>query len=172
MAVTIVSAENGRHTGTTRQATAAPPSIAASPVDLAKTGSVLVLNGHSAGEKVAVTLVKVFRHPQPASRSDRPRPGDRLYAVQFRFDDTGSVAYSNSPSKGAMVEDSVGHSYQSSLDDVTECHSFPGTENIAVRSSGLGCIVFEVRATAKITRVWLALNSGIGAQTGLWKVGS
>ena len=142
MAVTIVSAENGRHTGTTGQAaTPRRHQIAASPIDLAKTGSVLVLNGHRAGEKMAVTLVKVFRHPQPASLSDRPRPGDRLYAVQFRFDNTGSVAYSNSPSKGALV-DSVGHSYQSSLDDVTECHSFPGTEKspCAAPGSGASCL--------------------------------
>ncbi len=62
VAVTIVSAENGSHTGTTGQAAATPTSsvpIAASPPHLAKIGSVLVLDGHRAGEKMTVTLVKV-----------------------------------------------------------------------------------------------------------------
>ena len=90
--------------------------------------------------------------------------------MQFRLDDTGSVAYSSTLSKGAVVVDSTGHSCQSSQDDVTECRSFRDTENIAVGSSGLGCLVFEVRATARITQVWLTLASGKGAQTGLWKV--
>jgi hypothetical protein len=175
VAVTIASAENGSHTATTGQAAVGPtssPPIAASPADLAKIGSVLVLKGHETGEKVTVTLVKVFRHPRPASPSDAPRPGYRLYAVQFRLDDTGSVAYSSSPSDGAVVVDSGGHSYQPLLFDVTGCRSFPGTENIAVGRSRTGCVVFEVPAVATITQVWLTLASGKGAQTGLWEIGS
>lgn len=173
--VTIASAENGRHTATTGQAAATRTSaapIAASSAHLAGTGSVLVLVGHRAGQKMTVTLVKVFRHPKPAGSSDAPRHGDRLYAVQFRLNNTGSVAYSDSPSKSVVVVDSASHSYMSSLDHVTACHSFPVTENIAVGSSGLGCIVFEVPATAKVTKVWFTLASGAGAQSGQWQIRS
>jgi hypothetical protein len=69
-----------------------------------------------------------------------------------------------------VVIDSAGQSYQSSLDSVAECESFPGTENIAVGSSGLGCIVFEVPTTVKITLVQFTLDSGMGPQTGQWDI--
>jgi hypothetical protein len=121
---------------------------------------------------MAVTVVQVFRHPQPASDLDSPQQGDRLYAVQFRLNDIGSSAYSDSPSNGAAVVDSAGQSYQSSLYNIAECQSFPGTENIAAGSSGLGCVVFEVPTTARITKVQFTLDSGMGPQTGQWDVRS
>jgi hypothetical protein len=121
---------------------------------------------------MAVTVTKVFGDPHAASESDTPEQGDRLYAVQFRLDDHGSVAYSDSPSNGAVVVDSAGQSYQSAIDSVAECDSFPGIENIAVGGSGLGCIVFEVPATAKITLVQFTLDSGMAPQTGKWDVRS
>ena len=163
----------GRLTVTTRRAVGTPTSvapIAVRPPHLATTGSVLVLAGHRAGEKMTISLVKVFRHPRPATSSDAPQKGDRLYAVQFRLDNTGSVAYWGSPPNSAMLEDSVGHSYQSSLDHVTGCRSFPGTEKIAVGRSVLGCIVFQVPAKARIAKVWFTAASGTGAQSGQWLI--
>jgi hypothetical protein len=94
---------------------------------------------------MTVTVVKVFRHAQPASEFDAPESGNRLYAVQFRLSDTGTAAYSDAPSNGAAVVDAAGQSYQASITaNVSGGRSFPGTENIAAGSSGLGCIVFEV----------------------------
>jgi hypothetical protein len=52
------------------------------------------------------------------------------------------------------------------------CQSFPGTENIAAGSTGLGCVVFEVPTTARITKVQFTLDSGMGPQTGQWNVPS
>lgn len=174
VAVVIALAGNGGHTVAAGQAAATPTSsasIAASPPHLAKTGSILVLSGDRAGEKMTITLVKVFRHPRPSSQVDVPRQGDRLYAVQFRFDNTGRVAYSNYPPNGAILDSAVG-SYNSSRDHVTGCRSFVGTESIAVGSSELRCIVFVVPTTARITQVWFALASGTGAQAGLWQLRS
>jgi len=91
--------------------------------------------------------------------------------VQFRLRDTGSAAYSDAPSNGAAVVDSAGQSYQSALDTAAACQSFPGSENIAPGSSGLGCIVFEVPESAKIVAVQFTLDSGMGPQTGQWNVG-
>jgi hypothetical protein len=159
----------------TGQAAATPTSsasIAASPPNLAKIGSILVLAGHRGGEKMTITLVKVFSHPQPVNSADVPRRGDRLYAVQFRFHNTGRVTYSDYPSNGTVVLDSAGHSYNASRHYITGCRSFVGTERIPVGSSEVRCIVFEVSATARITQVWFALASGTGAQAGLWQVRS
>jgi hypothetical protein len=173
IAAAVAASGGGDHTVTTgtsgAASTTSSPSKAAA-AQTAKVGSVITLAGIDSGEQVAVTVVKVFRDAQSASDFDTPQSGDRLYAVQFRLDDTGSAAYSDSPSNGAEVVDAKGQSYQSSLDNAAECQSFPGTENIAAGSSGLGCIVFEVPVKAVITKVQFTLDSGMGPQTGQWDV--
>jgi hypothetical protein len=172
-AVAIRWAANGGPTAPTGQAAVTSPSSApkaAPPADLAGIGSVLVLAGDRKGEKVTVTLVRVFGHAQLATHFDSLQRGYRLYVVQFRLHDIGTIAYSGSPSKDAVVVDSVGASYQPSPDEVTECRAFPHTEKIAEGGFRLGCIVFEVPATASITEVWFTLASGKGAQTGRWEI--
>ncbi len=169
--VVVKAAVNGDHTVTAGQA-AATSSATSSISGTARVGATITLSGNGAGEQMAVTVTKVFGDPQAASESDPPQQGDRLYAVQFRLDVTGSVAYSDSPSSGALVVDSTGQSYQSAIGSVADCDSFPGIENIAVGSSGLGCIVFEVPTKARITLVQFTLDSGLGPQTGHWDVRS
>jgi hypothetical protein len=137
----------------------------------AATGTAITLSGNSSGEKMSVTVTKVISDAQGDDFTSAPA-GDRLYAVQFRLADTGSAAYSDSPSNGATVTDSSGQSYQAAIaDTVAGCTSFPAIENIAPGSSGLGCIVFEVPQAAKITQVQFTLDSGMGPQTGQWNVG-
>jgi hypothetical protein len=137
----------------------------------ASVGSSITLAGNGSGEQMAVTVVKVIGDGQGTDYTSPPG-GDRLYAVQFRLKDTGSAAYSDSPSNGAEVVDSSGQSYESAPGDtVSECVSFPSTVNIAPGGLGLGCIVFEVPVKAMITGVQFTLDSGMGPQTGQWKVG-
>jgi hypothetical protein len=161
------------HTVTTGQAgstSSSTPTASKTASSTARVGSVITLTGNDSGEKMAVAVTKIISHAQPASEFDAPPSGKRLYAVQFRLDDTGSAAYSDSPSNGAAVVDSAGQSYQSSFESAAGCESFPGTENIAAGDKGLGCVVFEVPATAKITKVQFTLDSGLGPQTGQWAV--
>jgi hypothetical protein len=166
---------SANHTVTTGQAggtSSSTPSASKTAGSAARVGSVITLTGNNAGEKVAVTVTRIISHAKPASDFDAPQSGKRLYAVQFRLDDTGYAAYSDSPSNGAVVVDSAGQSYQSSFDNAAGCQSFPGTENIAAGETGLGCIVFEAPVTAKITKVQFTLDSGFGPQTGQWDVSS
>jgi hypothetical protein len=135
-------------------------------------GTAIALTGNGSGEQMAVTVTKVIGDAEPGDEITSAPSGDRLYAVQFRLADTGSAAYSDAPSNGAEVTDSTGQSYDASLmDSAAGCASFPGTENVAPGSSGLGCIVFEVPASAKITQVQFTLDSGMGPDTGQWHVG-
>jgi nitrogen fixation protein FixH len=168
------SSGSGGHTVTgssTPTASAAANGKAPAKAAPAGVGSAIVLTGNSAGEKMTVTVTKVFAHATGAGQFDTPSAGDRFYAVQFRLADTGSAAYSDAPSNGAAVVDSLGQAYQSDpMDDVSQCDSFGGTENIAAGASGLGCIVFDVPVKAKITRVQFTLDSGLGPQTGQWEV--
>lgn len=178
--VISVAANSGGHTvnttGTAEAGTATPAggnSAPDAPPKTAGIGSAITLAGNLGSEQMSVTLVKVIGSatPDPSGFDDAPA-GDRYYAAQFRLSDTGSGAYSDSPSNGAEIVDSAGQSYDASLfDTVTGCESFPGTENIAPGSSGLGCIVFEVPKSAKIVSVQFTLDSGMGPQTGQWHVG-
>jgi hypothetical protein len=137
----------------------------------ARTGTAITLTGNSSGEQMSVTVVKVMSNASPGDEFTSAPAGDRLYAVQFRLRDTGTAAYSDSPTNGAAVVDSKGQSYQPAITDtVSGCQSFPATENIAAGATGLGCIVFEVPKSAKITGVQFTLDSGMGPQTGQWNV--
>jgi hypothetical protein len=173
IAISVASSKGDGHgltTAGTTSSASAKASAAARKSAPAGIGSAIVLAGNGSGEQMTVTVTKVWAHAEPASQFDTADAGDRLYAVQFRLADTGSAAYSDAPSNGAVVVDSAGQSYQSALDNAAECDSFPGTENIAVGASGLGCIVFEVPVKAKITAVQFTLDSGMGPQTGQWNI--
>jgi hypothetical protein len=178
VAVIVISiAASGGHsvktssTGTSGTGTSGQAAAAQGPAT-ARIGSAITLSGFDSGEQMAVTVMKVISHASPGDEFTSAPAGDRLYAVQFRLDDTGSAAYSDSPSNGAEVVDSSGQSYEASIADTASgCTSFPATENIATGASGLGCIVFEVPEAAKITGVQFTLDSGMGPQTGQWDVG-
>jgi Domain of unknown function (DUF4352) len=163
-------------TGTAGQAGSSPSATASASSSAssspARLGSTLTLTGNDPGEKMAVTVTRVISHAQPADEFSSPDPGKRFYAVQFRLADTGTAAYSDSPSNGAAVVDTNGQSYESSLYDVAGCQSFPGTENIATGEKGLGCVVFQVPDGAKFTKVQFTLDSGFGPDTGQWDVRS
>lgn len=166
---TVTTGQAGSSSSSTSSGT---PSASRTASSAARVGSVITLTGNSAGEKMDVSVVRVISHGQPTDQYSTPDPGKRFYAVQFRLANTGSAAYSDSPSNGAAVVDSAGQSYQSTLFDVADCQSFPGTENIAAGQSGLGCVVFQVPVAAKITKVQFTLDSGFGPQTGQWDVHS
>lgn len=134
-------------------------------------GSAITLSGYSSGEQMSVAVMKVISSAAENDGLSLTPPRDRLCAVQFRLDNTGTAAYSDAPSNGAAVVDSSGQSYQSGLETVAGCTSFPATENIAPGNSGLGCIVFEVAESAQITQVQFTLDSGMGPQTGQWNIG-
>jgi hypothetical protein len=172
--ISVVTSKGDGHglatAGTTPSVSAKATAAAAHKRAPAGIGDAIVLTGNSSGEQMTVTVTKVWAHAEPASQFDAASTGDRLYAVQYRLADTGSAAYSDSPSNGAVVIDAAGQSYQSSFDNAAECTSFPGTENVGPGASGLGCIVFEVPVKAKITEVQFTLDSGMGPQTGQWNV--
>lgn len=166
-----VAASGGHSVRTTGSAPGAGAQGGAAP-KTAGIGSAITLSGNASGEQMAVTVTKVIASARPGDAFTSAPARDRLYAVQFRLRDTGSAAYSDAPSNGAAVTDSAGQSYQAGLADTAAgCQAFPATENIAPGASGLGCIVFEVPKSAKITQVQFTLDSGFGPDTGQWNVG-
>ena len=135
-------------------------------------GQALTLYGFQPGEKMSVTLTKVLPGARPGDQFSAPGAGDRLYAVQFKLANTGSAAYNDSPSNGTRIVDSAGKSYSPTfmIDSVTGCPLFAAVAQIAAGGSQQGCLAFQVPATAKITAVRFALDSGLASQTGKWSV--
>jgi hypothetical protein len=169
--VVIVGIAVGTNSGHSVKTAGSTPAAAGVAAATARTGSAITLSGNGSGERAAVTVTKVIATAQPADAFNAAAAGKRLYAVQFRLRDTGRTGYSDAPSNGATVVDSAGQSYDSSLDDAAGCASFATPENIAPGASGLGCVVFEVPKSAKITQVQFTLDSGMGPDTGQWNVG-
>jgi hypothetical protein len=167
--VVIIGIAVGTNSGHSVKTAGSTP--AGNAATTARIGSAITLSGNGAGEQTAVTVTKVITTARPADQFNRAAAGKRLYAVQFRLRDTGRTGYSDAPSNGATVVDSNGQSYDSSLDEAAGCASFAAPENITPGGSGLGCVVFEVPESAKITQVQFALDSGMGPDTGQWNVG-
>ena len=146
----------------------AKPAAASQPT-AAKVGGTLVITGMNSGEKMAVKLVRVINEANGSDSFNTPDKGNRLVAVQFQLTDSGSSAYSDAPDNSAEVIDSKGQTYESDISTVAGCQSFPGSLNIPVGGTRLGCVVFQVPKTAKITGVQFTLDSGMGPDTGQWK---
>ncbi|MDA8321024.1 MAG: DUF4352 domain-containing protein [Actinomycetota bacterium] len=155
------------HTVTTSTSTAKPASV--SHPATARVGGTLTITGMSSGEKMAVKLVRVITDAHGSDQFNTPDKGNRFVAVQFQLTDSGSSAYSDSPDNSAAVIDSKGQTYESDISTVAGCQSFPGSLNIPVGGTRLGCVVFQVPKTAKITGVQFTLDSGMGPDTGQWK---
>jgi hypothetical protein len=153
---------------TTGNSPSQPNPAATSAAPPAKVGSTITLTGNSAGEKMDVTVIRFIPDAKSANQFFTPDKGKRFVAVQFRLVDTGSLAYSDSPSNGTVVIDSAGQQYDAWPADVVGCQSFPAAVKIAVGSSALGCVVYEVSKTAAITGVQFALDSGFASDTGQW----
>ena len=172
-AIAALVAACGAPVTTPAQTIPAKPAAASHPAKApraARTGDPITLKGTTAGETMRVTVVRVFKHARPATSLDAAPAGQRLVAVQIRLTDTGTRPYRDSPSNGATVVDAKGESFQAAISSVTGCPSFPGTEVIPVGASGLGCVVFQVPAAAKIVGVQFTLDSGLGPVTGQWRV--
>jgi hypothetical protein len=131
-------------------------------------GDTIVLSGNSSGEKVAVTLVRVYQRDAPA-QFETPDAGDRYASVQLRYRNVATAAFSDAVSNEVTVVDGKGQSYQSTIATGVGCTQFPGTEDIPPGQTGLGCVVFQVPDSARIAEVQVTLDSGMGPQTGEWK---
>jgi hypothetical protein len=160
-------------TGNTVDTTAAntPAAAAASSTAAAKPASIgdsVAMTGFK-GEKLSVTLVKVFPNAKGADEFINPGSGKQFYAVQFRIANTGSSAYSDSPDNCATLKDASGQQFQTDLSDVTAGQSF-GSVNIAPGDNVLGVVVFQVPASDKLVKVQFTPDSGMGDSTAQWNL--
>ncbi|MGK5547167.1 DUF4352 domain-containing protein [Streptomyces sp. URMC 127] len=131
-------------------------------------GGKLTLKGKKAGEQLDVTL-KAFADPAHSdNKYNKPAAGKRFVAAQFELVNTGTVAYSDSPSSDAKVVDEQGQAFTQTMGSVTEGPKFPVTVNLAQGAKALGWVVFSVPESSKPAKVQFTLDNGFADETGEW----
>ncbi|MEU3724436.1 hypothetical protein [Streptomyces sp. NPDC031705] len=126
-------------------------------------GETVSLDGDRPGERLDVTLTRVV---DPAGTAD----ADRLVAVELRLENTGTVAYRDSPAPAAHLLDTAGQRF-TGLDTATGAGpSLPGTLTLAPGDSASGFVTFRLPAGAGLAAVQFALDTGRGDDVGQWSL--
>jgi len=149
----------------------APATSATTANSSANIGDTVTLKGIDAGSKAEVTAMKVVDPATPTSEFDTPAAGSRYVAVEFQIQNTGTVAYDDSPGNSAKVADTSGHQFDSTIvDSVSAGPLFPVTLKLSPGEKAAGYLVFEVPRTSKVANVQFTLDSGYADDTGKWTV--
>lgn len=147
---------------------AAASAAASAPVKAAGLGDTITVSGFN-GEKLTVTLVKVFPDAKGADEFTTPAAGKVFYAAQLRIVNAGAKAYSDSPDNSVVLKDASGQQFQSDLASVTAGQSF-GSVNIAAGDSVLGVVVFQVSSGDKPVKLQFTPDSGMADHTAQWNL--
>lgn len=137
---------------------------------VAKVGDTIALTGTEDGSGLDVTVVKVADPAKSADEFTVPEDGNRWVGVQFRLVNTGTIAYSDSPSNGAQIADAQGQQFTSTFADITAGPSMASSVNLKPGAKALGWVVFEVPKASKADVVQFTMDSGFADQTGEWKL--
>jgi hypothetical protein len=136
----------------------------------AASGDSITLEGFS-DLKMTVTVRNVLDDAPAGDQFSTPRAGNRFFAVQFEFANTGAVAYSDSPTNGIELVDAAGQTYSPALIASTAAGpSFAGSLQIAPNDSRVGWVVFELPTDQTAVKVLVALDSGFADMVGEWSV--
>jgi hypothetical protein len=131
-----------------------------------RVGKTLTLVGANAGEKMAVTIVRIIDPAKP-STLNAPVSG-RLIAVEMRLANIGSVPYSDAPAPSIEVTGQNGQVFTGSGYPVVGCDNLEGLVKVPVGRSVSGCLAWSEPQSVSASKVTFRLNSGIGPQEGTW----
>ncbi|MFD7390198.1 DUF4352 domain-containing protein [Streptomyces sp. NPDC059852] len=137
---------------------------------VAKVGDTLALKGMDSGSGLDVTVKKVVDDAKSSDEFFTPESGKRWVGVQFELVNTGSKAYSDSPSNGAQIVDDQGQQFPSVIAEITAGPSMSSDVRLKPGAKALGWIVFEVPKASKTATVTFAMDSGFAQQVGEWKL--
>jgi hypothetical protein len=138
-------------------------------VPAAGPGDAITLEGLENVE-VEVTLLSVI-DPAPPAEFNTPDDDQRFVATQLKLRNVGSVQYSDSPSNGLEVIDSLGQTWNPTLLDSGAGPGFEGgSVTLAPGDERVGFVTFEVGATVTLTKLSMGLSSGFADTTGEWRL--
>ncbi|WP_051832557.1 hypothetical protein [Streptomyces katrae] len=141
-------------------------------------GETIPLSGSEPGQHLDVTLTRVVDPaadpgPAPADSASGSGSGsgsDRLVAVQFRLENTGTAVYQDSPAKCSHLLDSDGQRFTGSHATTAAGPAFPETVSLSPGGSALGFVTFRLPNHAALAAVQFALNSGLSDDVGHWSL--
>ncbi|MFE5766679.1 hypothetical protein, partial [Streptomyces sp. NPDC056492] len=135
-------------------------------------GETIPLSGNEPGQHLDVTLTRLVDPADPAAApasAARAAP-DRLVAVQFRLENTGTAVYRDSPAKAAHLLDSEGQRFTGTNTATGAGPSFPDTVTLSPGGSALGFVTFRLPEGAALAAVQFALNAGLADDVGHWSL--
>lgn len=150
--------------------TAAGTAKASPTAAKATVGDTIAVKGNLKGERLDVTVKQWVDPAKSADEFMKPDDGKRWVAAQLQLANTGTAAYSDSPTNGVQVADAQGQRFQATFGEVTAGPSMAASLKIAPGDKALGWIVFEVPKDSKVTTVQFAMNSGFADQTAQWAI--
>ncbi|MBO3745600.1 DUF4190 and DUF4352 domain-containing protein [Streptosporangiaceae bacterium NEAU-GS5] len=136
------------------------------PQAAAGVGGTITLHGFE-NLQMDVTVTKVILNATPAN--DFLTPKGRYVAVEVELANTGSVAYSDSPSNGAVLIDDEDQQYQATYGEVKQGVQLT-TTSIASGDRRKGVLVFDIPADVRLVKFQFALNSGFADEKGEWAI--
>ncbi len=138
----------------------------------AKVGQPITIKGSADGSQLQVTVIKVVK-TRPTDQFSKVDKGQGLIAVQFKMVNTGTTAYNDAPSNGAVVVDARGQQYDGDagilFQKVSAGVLLPTLVKLAPNNKALGYLVFQVPLKAHIRQIQFAMDSGFG-DTAQWNV--
>ncbi|WP_327411926.1 hypothetical protein [Streptomyces sp. NBC_01233] len=159
-------------------------------------GETISLAGNEPGQRLDVTLTQVVDPASPADPGPDPDPdpepepvpvpspdpdpelgptpppdgSDRLVAVRFRLENTGTAVYRDSPAPAAHLLDGNGQRFTGLNAPTTAGASFPDTVTLDPGGTAVGFITFRLPEDAGLAAVQFALNGGLADDVGQWSL--
>ncbi|MEU7729160.1 hypothetical protein AB0B78_28595 [Streptomyces sp. NPDC040724] len=163
----------------------APALLGAAP---GGSGETISLAGNEPGQRLDVTLTQVVDPASPADPEPEPVPhpepdpelaptpppppdgSDRLVAVRFRLENTGTAVYRDSPAPAAHLLDSDGQRFTGLNEPTTAGANLPDTVTLDPGGTTEGFITFRLPEEAALAAVQFALNGGLADDVGQWSL--
>lgn len=167
-----ISTTPATHQAATSAAPATAAAVASSSAMKAGVGDTIKLDGATAGDVLAVTVVKVVDPDSSNDGFSTPPAGDHYVSVQFQLVNTGKGDYQDDPFTDITAKDAAGQSMQQDfLTSTSAGAQLDSSTNLAPGDKALGFETFDVPNGDKIAQVQYALNGGLYGDSGEWQVG-
>lgn len=134
-------------------------------------GETIPLGGREPGQRLDVTLTKVVDPASPADTGAAATgEADRLVAVRFHLENTGSAVYKDSPAASAHLLDTTGRRFAGLNTATTAGAGFPDTVTLDPGDSTEGFVTFHLPPDSGPAAVQFALNGGLADDVGQWSL--
>ncbi|MFF4318087.1 DUF4352 domain-containing protein [Streptomyces sp. NPDC001568] len=134
-------------------------------------GETVPLDGNRPGARLDVTLTRVVDPAAPSAAGTNADGGaERLVSVALRLENTGTVAYEDSPAPATHLLDADGHRFTGTNESTTAGRSFPASLTLAPGDSADGFVTFRLPSDARPAAVQFALDAGLADDVGHWSL--